>query len=68
MYAAGFNGNATSATTASKANAANISTNTNGVAYYTNTSGTFGNIRSANGAFYSTGQDVKPTFGTLPIA
>ena len=25
-------------------------------------------VRSASGAFYSTGQDVKPTFGTLPVA
>lgn len=25
-------------------------------------------VRTASGAFYSTGQDVKPTFGKLPIA
>lgn len=25
-------------------------------------------VRTANGAFYSTGQDVKPSFGTLPVA
>lgn len=25
-------------------------------------------VRSASGAFYSTGQDVKPAFGTLPVA
>lgn len=25
-------------------------------------------VRTAKGAFYSTGQDVKPTFGTLPLA
>lgn len=57
-----LSGNATTSTRA------NITTNTNGVAYYTNTTGTFGNIRSAPGAFYSTGQDTKPTFGTLPVA
>ena len=61
-------GNAATATAADKAAAANLTTNTNGVPYFTNTNGTFGNIRSASGAFYSTGQDVKPTFGTLPIA
>ena len=59
---------AASATTASKATAANITTNTNAVAIYTNTTGTFGNVRSASGAFYSTGQDVAPKFGTLPVA
>jgi hypothetical protein len=36
-----------------------LSTNTNGIAYYTNTTGKLGNIRTASGAFYSTGQDVK---------
>lgn len=25
-------------------------------------------VRTASGAFYSTGQDVKPSFGTLPVA
>lgn len=50
------------------ADAAHTSTNTNGVAYYINTTGTFGNIRTANGAFYSTGQDVTPKFGILPTA
>lgn len=63
-----YSGYAEKSDVANKAIAANIATNTNGVAYYTNTSGTFGNIRSASGAFYSTGQDVAPKFGTLPVA
>lgn len=63
-----YSGYAEKSGVANKAIAANITTNTNGVAYYTNTSGTFGNIRSASGAFYSTGQDVAPKFGTLPVA
>lgn len=33
----------------------------------TSATGTFQTVRSASGAFYSTGQDVKPTFGTLPV-
>lgn len=52
---------------AETANGASIATNTNALAYYTDTDGTFGNLRSTAGAFYSTGQDVKPQFGTLPI-
>ena len=55
-------GNATSATQA------NITSTTNAVAYYTDAVGTFGSIASASGAFYSTGFNVKPTFGTLPVA
>ena len=32
------------------------------------TTGAMQNVETANGAFYSTGAGVKPTFGTLPIA
>lgn len=53
---------------ASKATAANITTNTNAIAKYSNTTGSFASIRSANGALYATAQDGAPTFGTLPIA
>lgn len=38
------------------------------MAYYTNTEGTFGNIRAGSGALYSTEQDTTPIFGTLPVA
>ena len=53
---------------ASKATAANITTNTNAIAKYSNTTGSFASIRSASGALYATAQDGAPTFGTLPIA
>lgn len=63
-----YSDSATSATTASKSTAANITTTTNGVAYYTNTTGTFGNRASANGALYATSANGALQWGTLPIA
>ena len=51
-----------------KANAANITTTTNAVAYYTNTTGTFGSKASANGALYATSANGALQWGTLPIA
>ena len=34
----------------------------------TTTTGAIQNVAAASGALYSTGANVKPTFGTLPIA
>lgn len=34
----------------------------------TTTTGAIQNVAAASGALYSTGTNVKPTFGTLPIA
>jgi hypothetical protein len=53
---------------AGSANSANITTTTNAVAYYTNTTGSFGSKASANGALYATSANGALTFGTLPIA
>ena len=50
----------------SKATAANITSTSGSVAYYTNTNGTFGAIQPNAGAFYATGK-TTPTFGTLPV-
>ena len=63
-----YSDSATSATTASKSTAANITTTTNGVVYYTNTTGVFGNRASANGALYATSANGALQWGTLPIA
>ena len=60
--------NVGSATTATKANSANITTTANAVAYYTNTSGQFGSKASANGALYATSANGSLNWGTLPIA
>ena len=75
IYATTFTGNlagnastADSATTASKAGAANITTTANAVAYYTNTTGTFGSKASANGALYATSANGALQWGTLPAA
>lgn len=66
VTATAFSGNLSG--TASKATAANLTTTANAIAYYTNTTGTFGTKASANGALYSTGTNSALTFGTLPIA
>lgn len=34
----------------------------------TTTTGAIQNVAAASGALYSTGENVKPAFGTLPIA
>ena len=47
---------------------ANLTTTANAVAYYTNTTGTFGTKASANGALYATSANGALTFGTLPVA
>lgn len=45
-------------------------TNTNAVviANASSTTGAMTTVRATSGAFYSTGNDVKPAFGTLPVA
>lgn len=53
---------------AKTATAANITTTTNAIAYYTNTSGTFGTKASTNGALYATSTNGSLEWGTLPIA
>lgn len=60
-----LNGNATTATKATKAN---ISSTANAIAYYTDTTGTFGSKASANGAVYATAANGTIQWGTLPIA
>ena len=52
---------------AAKTNKANITSTVNAIAYYSDTTGTFSYISSSSGAFYSTGTNTKPVFGTLPI-
>ena len=47
---------------------ANITTTANAVAYYTDTTGTFGSKASANGALYATSANGALNWGTLPIA
>lgn len=47
---------------------AQITTTTNAIAYYTNTTGTFGSKASANGALYATSANGALQWGTLPIA
>ena len=53
---------------AGSANSANITSTTNAVAYYTNTTGSFGSKASANGALYATSANGALNWGTLPIA
>lgn len=57
-----LNGNADTVT------AANLTTTSNAIAYYTNTTGTFGSKASANGALYATSANGALQWGTLPIA
>lgn len=45
-----------------------ISTNQNAIAYYTDTTGTFGQKASANGALYATSINGDLQWGTLPIS
>lgn len=45
-----------------------ITSTANAVAYYTNTTGTFGSKASANGALYATSANGALQWGTLPIA
>lgn len=51
-----------------KTTAANLTTTSNAIAYYTNTTGTFGSKASANGALYATSANGALQWGTLPIA
>lgn len=53
--------------TSQKTAAANITTTTNAIAYYTNTTGTFGSKASANGALYATSANGTLQWGTLPV-
>jgi len=55
-------------TTVEKTISANLTSTTNAVAYYTNTTGTFGSKASANGALYATSANGALQWGTLPIA
>ncbi len=55
-------GNADSAT------AADITTTTNAIAYYTDANGTFGSLASGNGALYATAANGTLQFGTLQVA
>ena len=63
-------GKPSTAGTADKATAANITngTTTNAIAYYTNASGTFGTLASSSGALYATSNNGALSFGILPIA
>ena len=54
--------------TASKADAADITTTANAVAIYTDANGTFGTKATSNGAAYATSTNGALTFGTLPVA
>lgn len=56
------------ADTASKADAADITTTANAVAIYTDANGTFGTKATSNGAAYATSANGALTFGTLPVA
>lgn len=47
---------------------ASITTTSNAIAYYTNTTGAFGSKASANGALYATSANGALQWGTLPIA
>ena len=58
----------TTSGTAGKATAANLTSTTNAVAYYTDTAGKFGSKASANGALYATSANGALQWGTLPIA
>lgn len=53
---------------ASSASAANLTTTANAIAYYTNTTGTFGSKASANGVLYATSANGTLNWGILPIA
>lgn len=53
---------------AATATAASLTSTANAVAYYTNTTGTFGSKASANGALYATSANGALQWGTLPIA
>ena len=53
---------------ADKSKAANLTTTTNAITYYTNTTGTFGSKATANGALYATSTNGALQWGTLPIA
>ena len=53
---------------APKAIAANITSTTNAVAYFTDAAGTFGSKASSNGALYATTSDGELQWGTLPAA
>ena len=47
---------------------ANITTTANAVAYYTDTTGTFGSKASADGVLYATAANGTLNWGTLPVA
>ena len=55
-------------TTVEKAISANLTSTTNAVAYYTDTTGKFGSKASANGTLYATSANGALQWGTLPIA
>lgn len=53
---------------ADQAIAAKLTTTSNAIAYYTNTTGAFGSKASANGALYATSANGTLQWGTLPLA
>lgn len=53
---------------ASTATGANITSTTNAISIYSNTTGTFSSVASKNGALYATTANGTVTFGTLPVA
>lgn len=59
--------NSTNAATATKATQANITTNANAIAYYTDANGTFGAITGGKGALYAANASSTAAFGTLPV-
>lgn len=63
-----YAGSSSAGGAATSANAANLTTTANAIAYYTNTTGTFGSKASANGALYATETNGTLNWGTLPIA
>ena len=65
MYATTFNGALNG--NASTATGANLTTTANAIAYYTNTTGTFGTKASANGALYAESANGALKWGTLPV-
>ena len=64
---AGYATSAANATLTAKATAANITSTTNAIAYYTDAAGTFGSKASADGVLYSTAANGALNWGTLPI-
>lgn len=61
-------GNFSAGTITARITGAAATTTTNAVAYYTNTTGTFGSKASADGVLYATAANGALNWGTLPVA